>query len=76
MPSLGKFNTFVVKNDGSIVPGGMCFAVEVDSKSDGNKLESWIKSPEMVAHVADLLKANNNTRTASKALIARLPWFA
>ena len=76
MPSRGKFNTKVVKNDGSIVLGHYVFAVEVNTKSEGNKLSSWIKTPEIVKHVADLLKANNNTRSASKALIARLPWFA
>ena len=75
MPSMGKFNTAVVKNDGSIVLGHYVFAVEVDTKSEGDKLASWIKTPEIVEHVADLLKANNNTRSASKALIARLPWF-
>mgnify|MGYP003677097217 CR=1 FL=1 len=75
MPSMGKFNTAVVKNDGSIVLGHYVFAVEVNTKSEGDKLASWIKTPEIVKHVADLLKANNNTRSASKALVARLPWF-
>jgi hypothetical protein len=74
-PSRGKFNTAVIKNDGSYVLGKWVFAVEVRTKSEGNKLASWLKSPKMIAHVAALLEANNGTYGASKALFARLPWF-
>jgi len=74
-PSQGKFNTAVVKCDGSTVLGNWVFAVEVASKSDGKKLAEWLKSPEMVQHISDLLEANNGTYGASKALFARLPWF-
>lgn len=56
-PSQGRFNTAVVKNDGSVVLGKWVFAVEVASKSDGKKLAEWLKSPEMVQHISDLLEA-------------------
>ena len=74
-PSKGKFNYQVVKNDGSVAFGNWVHAIEVPTKKDGIRQGEFLQTEEVCAKVRELLYANNNTHTASRVLVGRLPWF-
>lgn len=74
-PSKGKFNYQVVKNDGSVAFGNWVHAIEVRTKKDGIRQGEFLQTEKVCAHVRELLQANNNTHTASRMLVGRLPWF-
>lgn len=74
-PSKGKFNYSVVKNDGTKAFGSWVFPIEVPTKKAGLLLGEYLQSKKVAENVSDMLKANNNTHTANREMIARLPWF-
>ena len=74
-PSKGKFNYTVVKNDGTKAFGSWVFPIEVPTKKSGLLLGEYLQSNKVTENVRLMLEANNNTHTANRNLIARLPWF-
>jgi len=74
-PSKGKFNYSVVKNDGSVAFGNWVHAIEVPTKKDGIKQGEFLQTEKVCEKVRELLQANNNTHTASRALVGLLPWY-
>ena len=74
-PSKGKFNYCVVKNDGTKAFGNWVFPIEVPSEKAGLLLGEYLQSKKVTENVRQMLEANNNTHTANRVMIARLPWF-
>lgn len=72
-PSLGRFNTAVIKNDGVKWGSGM-FALDCSTKNEAEKLEEWLTSDEIVKEVNILLHLKD-THSFSGAMAGLLPWY-